>query len=152
MGCSAKYGSILIFVLVSLTLPLSSHVNPPCDFPHVVEIDVKDIFLFNLIKSINAHFSEDNLRTVFCHILDRHNLAFEKLNIDFSLSSVEHKLWHLRSSWCKNNGCTINKKNKREMGKDYLPTQGTSQNRDPKQAQARRGSEREQGKKKKVGK
>ena len=104
MDRCAKYGSIAIFILVCLTLslPVHAHTGIDSDFPHLVEIDVKDIFLFNLIKCINAHFSDDNLRTVFRRILDRHNMSFAKFNIEYSLTSLESKLRRLWNSWQKN--------------------------------------------------
>ena len=103
---NCKVGSCVIFSLACLTLCFQVHADPPPSLDlHVVEIDVCDFFLFKLIQNLNFHFSDDNLRTVFRQILVRHHISFKKVDVIFSIRTLESKLRRLWKAWtCKSSG------------------------------------------------
>lgn len=114
MGSSkmGSCGSCLIFILacLSLSLPADAFPNTDHGFPHIVEVDVTDYFLFTLIQKIDSNFTDDNVRSVFRHILNRHHMTISDFNLDLSLAVLGAKLRRLWTAWTKKSSGSNHKK------------------------------------------
>ena len=98
---------VVLLAFVCIVRPLYATCNPGEEtaYPKVAEIDVSEIFLFNLVKGVDGYLSSENVQTVFQRIVTRHHISPEK--IDFTgncLTSLKSKLSRLWNLWKSRKG------------------------------------------------
>ena len=61
------FGTFIIYILAVMSI---AHANPDeaDTHPHIVQIDVTDIFPFNLIRNTNGHLTPGNVQTIMQRI------------------------------------------------------------------------------------
>ena len=74
-----------------------------------VELDVSEIYLFNLIKEIDGYLSDGNLHTVMLRLMSHFEMPIEKVDITY-IGPLKSKLSPFCTSWVNYKRITSGKK------------------------------------------
>ncbi|XP_038061942.1 uncharacterized protein LOC119732485 [Patiria miniata] len=101
-------GAIGTFIVAALAFmcivrPLCASPEDETVYPNIAEIDVTEMFLFNLVKDVNGQLSSENVQTVFQRIIARQNISPERVDSN-SLTALRSKLGRLWHSWRSQKG------------------------------------------------
>lgn len=96
-----EFHGFIILILLACTLLLSpiyatpNHGHEQETFPHFLEIDASDIFLFNLVKDIKGSRTAKNVKNVLTRILTIHQISFDRVSLSLirPLKSKLERLW-----------------------------------------------------------
>lgn len=83
-----EFHGFIILILLACTLLLSpiyaipNHGHEQERFPHFIEIDVSDIFLFSLVKDIKGGLTDKNVQNVLTRILTDHQISFDRISLN----------------------------------------------------------------------
>ena len=86
------------------------------DMPHEVEVNVSEIFLFNLLKEFGGYLSQGNLHNMIGRILSRYHIPLAQVNTH-CLTPLKNKLTRMWASWKSSKGSSGQRKLLHKFGK-----------------------------------
>ena len=112
------FGASIIFLLalMSIARPVYATPDEADKYTRIVEVNVFDIFLFNLIRDINGCLTPENIQSVFERILTKHHVSLENCRMH-CLKFLESKLGRLWKNWKSANGSSRRQKLLNKWGK-----------------------------------
>ena len=112
------FGASIIFLLalMSIARPVYATPDEADKYTRIVEVNVFDIFLFNLIRDINGCLTPENIQSVFERILTKHHVSLENCRMH-CLKFLESKLGRLWKNWKSANGSSGRQKLLNKWGK-----------------------------------
>ena len=85
---------LILFMLACVVMSARAVPQPNADFPHLVNLDLNNLLLYNLaVKGMtHSELNDDELRSVLIKILNRHHMTVDHFLLPAVLSSLRSKL------------------------------------------------------------